>query len=73
MAQIKNGQLVFLTTFTLFTLEAMFHYNYGKGGEKEGEGLDFHLPEKKDWFRIVATVAVFSYINAKALTYLKNK
>ena len=52
MAKIKNGQLVSLTTFSIFTLEAMFHYNYGKGGEKEGEGLDFHLPDKKDWLRI---------------------
>jgi hypothetical protein len=52
-------------------LEAMFHYNYGKGGKKEGEGLDFHLPEKKDWLRIIGTVAVFSYINAKLLNYLR--
>lgn len=41
----------------------MFHYNYGKGGKKEGEGLDFHLPDKKDWLRIIGTVAVFSYVN----------
>lgn len=71
MTKIKNGQLVFLTTFSIFTLEAMFHYNYGKGGKKEGEGLDFHLPEKKDWLRIIATVAVFSYLNAKLLNYLR--
>ena len=71
MAKIKNGQLVFLTTFSIFTLEAMFHYNYGKGGKKEWDGLDFHLPEKKDLLRIIGTVAVFSYLNAKLLNYLR--
>lgn len=71
MAKIKNGELVFLTTFTLFTVEALFHYNIGKKGETEGDKLDFHLPEKEEWIKVLGTVAVFAFLNAKLISYLR--
>lgn len=61
---MKTKNIVFLTTFGLFTLEAMFHYNIGANGKEEDGKLDFHLPNKEQWVKLLVTVGVFSYINS---------
>lgn len=65
MAKIKNGELVFLSTFALFTIEAMFHFNIGANGKEKTDGkFDFHLPKKEQLPQILLVVAAFAYINS---------
>lgn len=61
--------IVFIITFCLFTAEALFHYNYGKNGDKKKE-QNFHLPTKEMMLQIVLTVAFFSLLNSYILKYL---
>ena len=62
---MNKSQIVFLSTFTLFTIEAMFHYNIGANGtEKAERKFDFHLPKKEQLPQILLVVAAFAYINS---------
>lgn len=60
--------LVFIVTFTLFTIEALLHYNYGYGlaiGDK-----NFKIPESQDLIKILLTVFIFSYLNSSIVKLL---
>lgn len=57
--------IVFIVTFCLFSIEALLHYNYGKGDKSQ-----FHLPDKKTITQIIITVAFFSLLNSYILRYL---
>lgn len=58
--------IVFIVTFSLFFMEALLHYNYGKDDEKS----KFHIPDNKVLFQIIITVAFFSLLNSYILRYL---
>lgn len=58
--------IVFLVTFCVFTIEALFHYNYGKDNDIK----TFHFPDSKTLLQILVTVTIFSYLNSRILKYL---
>ena len=57
--------IVFSTTFILFVLEAIIHYNIGYPGKK------FVWPPKKDLGIIFGIVGIFSLVNAVLIWGLK--
>ena len=50
---------VFISTFFVFLLEGLFHYNIGKNGLRS-----FRFPNKYDLFKIIFILIIFSIINA---------
>jgi hypothetical protein len=56
---------VFLSTFFVFLLEGLFHYNVGKSGLKS-----LCLPNKYDFYKIVLILGFFSVLNAYISKYL---
>lgn len=63
---------VFLSTFFVFLLEGLFHYNVGKSGLRS-----LCLPNKYDMCKIVLILIFFSMLNVYISKYLfdydKNK
>ena len=60
--------IVFLSTFTVFTVEALLHFMIGKH--------KIVLPKTSEAIQIVTVVVVFSLINAivsKYINYLEQK
>ena len=53
-----SNLIVFFTTFCLFLIEALIHFNIGHKGKK------FVWPSRKDLFYIIATVSLFSLLNS---------
>ena len=62
---LKFKYAVFISTFFVFLLEGLFHYNIGKNGLTQ-----FILPPKMDLLKIVSILAVFSIINAYISKYI---
>tara|TARA_B100000424_G_scaffold181599_1_gene140511 strand:- start:741 stop:950 length:210 start_codon:yes stop_codon:yes gene_type:complete len=56
---------VFLSTFFVFLLEGLFHYNVGKTGLRS-----LCLPNKYDLCKIVLILIFFSMLNAYISKYL---
>ena len=56
---------VFLSTFFVFLLEGLFHYNVGKTGLRS-----LCLPNKYDMCKIVLILIFFSMFNAYISKYL---
>jgi hypothetical protein len=56
---------VFLSTFFVFLLEGLFHYNVGKSGLRS-----LCLPNKYDLCKIVLILIFFSMLNAYISKYL---
>jgi len=49
---------VFISTFFVFLLEGLFHYNIGKNSLR-----NFQFPNKYDLFKIIFILIIFSIIN----------
>ena len=65
---MKLEYIVFISTFTVFTVEALLHFMIGKH--------KIVLPKTSEAIQIVTVVVVFSLINAlvsKYLHFLKSK
>ena len=65
---MKLEYIVFISTFTVFTFEALLHFMIGKH--------KIVLPQTSEAIQIVTVVVVFSLINAivsKYINYLKKK
>ena len=65
---MKLEYIVFLSTFAVFTFEALLHFMIGKH--------KIVLPQTREAIQIVTVVVVFSLINAivsKYLHYLEQK
>ena len=58
---------VFLSTFFVFLLEGLFHYNVGKSGLRS-----LCLPNKYDMCKIVLILGFFSVLNAYISDILYN-
>jgi hypothetical protein len=56
---LKFKYAVFLSTFIVFFIEGLFHYNVGKNGLKT-----FKFPESYDLLKIILILTIFSMINA---------
>jgi len=71
--------IIFFVTFTLFFLEALLHYNYGKGtftgsvGRPEGAGEQFHFPDQNEIVQIIITVGIFSFLNSYIIRILTKR
>ena len=63
--------IVFVTTFVLFLLEAIIHYNIGR--YDENDGIKFYLPDKKEFIALVVVLIVFSVANSICANYLSKK
>jgi hypothetical protein len=59
---------VFISTFIVFFIEALFHYNVGKNGLKT-----FILPKKNDFIKILAILLIFSFFNVFIFDKLHKK
>jgi hypothetical protein len=49
---------VFISTFFVFLLEGLFHYNVGKNGLRS-----FRFPDKYNLLKIISILIIFSIIN----------
>lgn len=56
--------IVFISTFIIFFLEALFHYNIGTPNE------ELHLPSLKETVNISLVVFIFSLINSITIRFL---
>ena len=65
MLELKYA--VFLSTFFVFLLEGLFHYNVGKSGLRS-----LCLPNKYDMCKIVLILGFFSVLNAYISDILYN-
>ena len=63
--------IIFSTTFVLFLLEAILHYNIGR--YEESVGIKFYLPDMKEFIALVAVLIVFSVANSLCSNYLAKK
>jgi len=63
--------IVFLVTFTLFTIEAFIHYNFGQ--EKVHKDGKLNFPEKKELVKIIGTVFIFSSLTSIIVRILHKK
>jgi hypothetical protein len=71
---MKLRNKVALTTFMLFTAEALIHYNIGRNAHQESqESKKKIIPPFKEIIKMVMVVGVFSIINAIAIDYLAKK
>ena len=65
---MKLEYIVFISTFTVFTVEALLHFMIGKH--------KIVLPQTSEAIQIIIVVVVFSLINAlvsKYINYLEQK
>jgi len=72
--EIQNKNIVtstFVVTFTLFIIEGLIHYNFGK--KDSDPNCKWSLPPTKSLIKLGATVAIFSLINGLVLKELANK
>ena len=71
---MKLREKVILTTFGLFMIEAIMHYNQGKDScdcnkpEKDKKGF---LPPTNEIFKLGVIVAVFSVINGVVIKEIR--
>jgi hypothetical protein len=63
--------IVFTTTFVLFLLEAILHYNIGKYTEEDG--IKLYLPTFKEMVAIIAVLVVFAAANSWCADYLTKR
>jgi ABC-type antimicrobial peptide transport system permease subunit len=55
--------IITFTTFILFLIEALFHFNIGKNGHKIHKKFEIVFPTKQEMAYIVGVLAVFSICN----------
>ena len=62
--------IITFTTFILFLIEALFHFNIGKNGHQIHKKFEIIFPTKKEMAYIVGVLAVFSILNGLISHYL---
>jgi len=55
--------IVTFTTFILFLIEALLHFNIGKNGHQIHKKINIVLPTKMEMAYIIGILAVFSILN----------
>ena len=63
----KKSVIVFASTFVLFFAEAIIHYNVGRPEKC------FVWPDKEQLFKLIGTMALFSFANSILVHYLEKK
>ena len=67
--KLKNK--IILTTFGLFMVEAIVHYNQGKNDTEKEEEANGFLPPTKSLVKLALVVGVFSIINGMIVENLE--
>ena len=68
---LKNK--IILTTFGLFMIEAIVHYNQGKNETKKNEETSGFLPPTKSLIKLALIVGVFSVINGMLIENIEGQ
>jgi hypothetical protein len=63
---MTSSDKIFLTTFSLFMIEGIMHYNYGRNGLDSNKPKSF-IPPTKNLIEIALIVGAFSVINSVIL------
>jgi len=66
---LKNK--IVLTTFSLFMIEAIFHYNQGKKDTEKLKQKEGFLPPTKSLIKLAVIVGAFSVINGIVVEEIK--
>jgi hypothetical protein len=66
---MKNGNLVAVVTFAVFSFESFVHYNVAKNEDKDE--FKFYIPKLETTLQNLAVVGVFAVINGLVVTQLK--
>lgn len=66
---MKNGKLVAVVTFAVFSFESFVHYNVAKNEDKDG--FKFYIPKLETTLKNLAVVGVFAVINGLVVTQLR--
>ena len=61
---MKKEDIIVLSTFSLFMVEAIMHYNMGKRDTIKKEEKKGFLPPPKSLVRLALVVGVFSVVNS---------
>ena len=62
--------IITFTTFIIFLIEALFHFNIGKNGHQIHKKFEIIFPTKQEMAYIVCILAVFSILNGLISQYL---
>jgi len=62
--------IITFTTFILFLIEALFHFNIGKNGHQIHKKFKIIFPTKQELAYILGVLAVFSILNGLISHYL---
>jgi hypothetical protein len=66
---MKNGKLVSVVTFAVFSFESFLHYNVAKNEDKDE--FKFYIPKLETTLTNLAVVGVFAIINGLVVTQLR--
>lgn len=72
--------VITFVTFIIFFMEALIHFNIGKGADKTktpshkfiriSDDIKIHIPDKYELIEIVITVLIFSSISGLTSSYI---
>ena len=68
--KLKNK--IILTTFGLFMIEAIVHYNQGKNDKNKDEEANGFLPPTKSMVKLALIVGAFSIVNGMIVENLES-
>lgn len=66
---MKNGKLVAVVTFAVFSFESFVHYNVAKNEDKDEFKL--YIPKLETTLKNLAVVGAFAVINGLLVTQLR--
>ena len=64
----KKQVIVFLSTFIMFSIEAILHYNIGKNGM-----TSLVIPSLVDFVKLAVVVGVFSLLSTILSSFIQNQ
>ena len=65
------GHIVLISTFVLFTTEALLHYNIGKNADSKSYHI--YCPSLHEFFKICLVVFIFSVLNTIIVNFLSKR
>jgi hypothetical protein len=68
---MKKKDIIVLSTFSLFMVEAIMHYNMGKRDTIKHEEKKGFLPPTKSLVRLALIVGVFSVVNSFVISEME--
>ena len=68
---MKKREIIVLSTFSLFMVEAIMHYNMGKRDTIKHEEKRGFIPPTKSLVRLALIVGVFSVVNSFVISEME--